>query len=233
MAGAGGSPLMSHDKQEVEKVVEERTGAAVLVVAEEKTATHTSLASGGKRQQGQQGQQRQQHAKKRRQHRKFEQGQQSATVSASSAIAIRHPMPDGSGSGVSSHISGRLHVLLGVTGSVASVKVPALVSSLQQLLIADGRGVDVAVVSTEHARHFFDIAAVAGPLCRVWADADEWASFARLGDPVLHIELRKWADLLVLAPLDANTLAKLANGISDNLLTCVARVCGWLAGTCM
>uniref|UniRef100_A0A8C2T4K6 Phosphopantothenoylcysteine decarboxylase n=1 Tax=Coturnix japonica TaxID=93934 RepID=A0A8C2T4K6_COTJA len=42
-------------------------------------------------------------------------------------------------------------------------------------------------------------------------------------DPVLHIELRRWADLMVVAPLDANTLAKLANGICDNLLTCVIR----------
>lgn len=37
-------------------------------------------------------------------------------------------------------------------------------------------------------------------------------------DPVLHIELRRWADLMLVAPLDANTLAKLANGICDNLL---------------
>ena len=38
------------------------------------------------------------------------------------------------------------------------------------------------------------------------------------GDPVLHIDLRRWADILVIAPLDANTLAKVANGICDNLL---------------
>lgn len=39
-----------------------------------------------------------------------------------------------------------------------------------------------------------------------------------MSDPVLHIELRRWADLLVIAPLDANTLGKIANGICDNLL---------------
>ncbi|XP_064609740.1 phosphopantothenoylcysteine decarboxylase-like [Liolophura sinensis] len=44
-----------------------------------------------------------------------------------------------------------------------------------------------------------------------------------MGDPVLHIELRKWADIFVISPLDANTLAKLANGICDNLLTCIVR----------
>jgi len=37
-------------------------------------------------------------------------------------------------------------------------------------------------------------------------------------DPILHIELRRWADMMVIAPLDANTLAKIANGICDNLL---------------
>eukprot|EP00049_Salpingoeca_infusionum_P008829 m.145895 g.145895 ORF g.145895 m.145895 type:complete len:66 (-) comp14144_c0_seq6:282-479(-) len=45
-----------------------------------------------------------------------------------------------------------------------------------------------------------------------------------MGDPVLHIELRKWADVFVIAPLDANTLGKLSHGLCDNLLTCTARV---------
>ena len=58
---------------------------------------------------------------------------------------------------------------------------------------------------------------------KVYRDADEWSAWQGRGDPVLHIELRKWADLLVIAPLSANSLAKLANGMCDNLLTCVAR----------
>jgi hypothetical protein len=40
---------------------------------------------------------------------------------------------------------------------------------------------------------------------------------------VVHIELRRWADLLLIAPLSANTLAKAAGGLCDNLLTCVVR----------
>lgn len=56
-----------------------------------------------------------------------------------------------------------------------------------------------------------------------YTDQDEWASWKSLKDPVLHIELRKWADVFVIAPLDANTMAKIANGLSDNLLTCVVR----------
>ena len=56
------------------------------------------------------------------------------------------------------------------------------------------------------------------------SDADEWRSYASVGaDPVLHIELRKWADVLVVAPLSANSLAKLAHGQADNLLTSTAR----------
>ncbi|KAG2440398.1 hypothetical protein HYH02_010286 [Chlamydomonas schloesseri] len=51
----------------------------------------------------------------------------------------------------------------------------------------------------------------------------EWRQWRVVGDPVLHIELRRWADVLVVAPLSANSLAKMANGMADNLLTCVVR----------
>ena len=39
----------------------------------------------------------------------------------------------------------------------------------------------------------------------------------------MHIELRKWAECLLIAPLSANTLAKLSNGLCDNLLTLICR----------
>jgi phosphopantothenoylcysteine decarboxylase len=108
------------------------------------------------------------------------------------------------------------NVLLGVTGSVAAIRTPELTRALAEA------GHDVKVAATEPALYFFDPADLpAGVLVR---DADEWPGDRwRRGDPVLHIELRKWADLLLVAPLDANTLAKLALGQSDNCLTCVAR----------
>jgi phosphopantothenoylcysteine decarboxylase len=116
-------------------------------------------------------------------------------------------------------------LILGVTGSVAAIKTPELVAALR------GARHEVRVVATGPALYFFrpeeiDPPADSGPPSArtLLRDADEWpAPGYRRGDPVLHIELRKWADLLVVAPLDANTLAKFALGISDNFLTCVFR----------
>jgi hypothetical protein len=54
----------------------------------------------------------------------------------------------------------------------------------------------------------------------VYDDADEWGPQPwKRGASILHIELRRWADMLIVAPLSANTLAKIVNGMSDNLLT--------------
>lgn len=52
---------------------------------------------------------------------------------------------------------------------------------------------------------------------------DEWREWNELGDPVMHIDLRKWADVVVVAPLSAHTLAKLAMGLCDDMLTSVLR----------
>lgn len=107
-------------------------------------------------------------------------------------------------------------IVLGVTGSVAAIRAPELAAALR-----DGGG-EVRIVTTRPALYFFDPGDLDGiPLYR---DADEWPGDRyRRGDPVLHIDLRNWADLLVVAPLDANTLARFALGLSDNLLTCLFR----------
>jgi phosphopantothenoylcysteine decarboxylase len=117
-------------------------------------------------------------------------------------------------------------VILGVTGSVAAIKTPELLAALR------AAGHDVRIVATGPALYFFrpdDLDPPSGgpdvqPAQTLLRDEDEWPPPAyRRGDPVLHIELRKWADLLIVAPLDANTLAKFALGISDNFLTCIFR----------
>uniref|UniRef100_A0A3Q3J067 Flavoprotein domain-containing protein n=1 Tax=Monopterus albus TaxID=43700 RepID=A0A3Q3J067_MONAL len=105
---------------------------------------------------------------------------------------------------------GEFRVLVGVTGSVAALKLPLLVSQLLHL-----PGVDVRVVTTENAKHFYNPEEVS---VNIYSDKDEWELWTQRSDPVLHIELRRWADLLVIAPLDANTLGKIASGICDNLL---------------
>lgn len=57
----------------------------------------------------------------------------------------------------------------------------------------------------------------------VLEDKNEWDAWNAMGDPVLHIQLRDWADLLLIAPLSANTLGKLAHGLCDNLVTSIVR----------
>jgi phosphopantothenoylcysteine decarboxylase len=107
------------------------------------------------------------------------------------------------------------NVLLGATGSVAAIRVPELFAALT----ADGHA--VKVVATDAALYFFDPKSLGDALVR---NADEWRGERyQRGDAVLHIDLRKWAELFLIAPLDANTLAKLAVGLCDNCLTCVWR----------
>jgi len=119
------------------------------------------------------------------------------------------------------------NVLLGVTGSVAAVKVPDLYA------IFRAAGHDVKIVTTTAGLFFFDPARLDATFegrnpAVVATDADEWPGrddgdkYAR-GNAVLHIELRRWADVFVVAPLDANTAGKFANGLCDNCLTCVWR----------
>lgn len=119
------------------------------------------------------------------------------------------------------------NILLGVTGSVAAIKTPDLVAALR------AAGHAVKVVATDSALYFFDpttldpTRVLRNPEVVV-IDDDEWPGRADgqrylRGDTVMHVELRRWADLFVIAPLDANTLAKLANGLCDNCLTCVWR----------
>jgi phosphopantothenoylcysteine decarboxylase len=112
------------------------------------------------------------------------------------------------------------NILLGVTGSVAAVKTPLLSETLRRL------GHTVKVVATKSSLYFFDVADI--PRDSLVLDEDEWPGRSegrrwQRDDDVLHIQLRRSADILLIAPLDANTLAKLANGLADNCLTCVWR----------
>jgi phosphopantothenoylcysteine decarboxylase len=114
-------------------------------------------------------------------------------------------------------------ILLGLTGSVATIKIDDLVTEL-------GKHGDVALVATKAAQYFIDQVHKKTPLPyydNIYHDDEEWPAEYKLSDPILHIELRRNSSALVIAPLDANTLAKIANGICDNLLTCVVRAWDW------
>jgi len=120
-------------------------------------------------------------------------------------------------------VPGNLHVLLMTTGSVASVKAPLIVAELLKY-----SGVQVQVVATKASLSFFskeEVEALSDSTrdVKVWVDEDEWGSWKKIGDPILHIELRRWADVVLIAPCSANTLAKIAGGICDNTVTSVLR----------
>lgn len=104
-------------------------------------------------------------------------------------------------------------IVIGITGGIAAYKVPELVRRLKE------RGADVRVIMTASAQEFITpltLQAVSGePVSEALLDP---AAEAGMG----HIELAKWADLLLIAPASANTLARLAAGLADDLLTTVA-----------
>lgn len=117
------------------------------------------------------------------------------------------------------------NILLCVTGSVAAVKVLELVNLLLPFAM-------VRIVTTQQGEYFLksQLSALAELNVEVLRDKDEWPELSGpypVGEPILHIEMRRWADLLIVAPLDANTLAKITHGYCDNLLTSVVRAWDW------
>ena len=106
-----------------------------------------------------------------------------------------------------------MKIVLGVSGGIAAYKAPELVRRLQDA------GAEVRVVLTPNATRFvapLALAAVSGHGVII----DQW------GDPekggVDHIELARWADLLLIAPATANIIAKLAVGLADDALSTYA-----------
>jgi len=110
-----------------------------------------------------------------------------------------------------------MKVLLGITSSIAAYRMPNLISQGRK------QGHDFRVITSEKAHHFVAEQALSiMSQHQCYRDQDEWGNT----DRVLHIELAKWCDVFLIAPLTANTLAKLANGICDNLLTSAVRAIG-------
>lgn len=106
----------------------------------------------------------------------------------------------------------RRHIVIGITGSIAAYKACEVITKLKRA------GFDISCVMTEDAKNFIT------PLTlqtlssnKVMTDMFELPD---IWNP-LHISLAKRADLILIAPASADIIGKLANGICDELLTCV------------
>lgn len=106
-----------------------------------------------------------------------------------------------------------MNVVLGVSGGIAAYKAPDLVRRLQE------QGADVRVILTPNAARFVSPLALAA-VSNHPVIADPWGDPSRGG--VDHIELARWADILLVAPATANIIAKLAVGIADDALSTYA-----------
>lgn len=123
---------------------------------------------------------------------------------------------------------GRKHLLLAASGSVATIKLPSMVNTLSK-----HAKLSIRIVVTNSAAKFLSGQSTEQPILEsllkldnvdgIHQDEDEWSMPWVRGGGILHIELRRWAHLLVIAPLSANTMAKMTAGIADNLLLSVVR----------
>lgn len=106
------------------------------------------------------------------------------------------------------------NILLGISGSIAAYKSILLLRELTK------QGHQCKVILTNGARQFVSTGLIAGLGCEVYTEDN-----INLSDPtqaMLHINLARWAEHFIIAPASANTIAKLANGIADNLLSMLA-----------
>lgn len=108
------------------------------------------------------------------------------------------------------HPNAHRHVLLGVSGGIAAYKACEVVRRLRAM------GAEVRVVLTDNAARFvtpLTFQALSGQAVRHGL----WDAEAEMG--MGHLELARWADTVLIAPASADTLAKLAHGFADDLLS--------------
>ena len=101
------------------------------------------------------------------------------------------------------------NILIGITGGIAAYKSIELINLLKK------KDFDIKVITTPNALNFVTkLTLQTISRNKVYVDEFDVSNFC-----IDHIELTKWAELFLIAPITANSLAKLANGIADNLLT--------------
>src|SRR5688572_29598989 len=107
-------------------------------------------------------------------------------------------------------------ILLGITGSIAAYKAPLIVRNLIKA------GAEVKVVMTPAAKDFVSPLTLS-TLSKNSVVADLFTNESWSN----HVEMGRWADVMVVAPLSCNTLGKMANGLCDNMLLAT-----YLSATC-
>lgn len=127
---------------------------------------------------------------------------------------------------------GQINLIVASTGSVATIKIPILLHRLARTGHYNIVYLPSHTALTFHQRQCHDSPDTSSPTetelsdipasVTVLTDAQEWSSWQR-GSEILHISLRRWADVLLLAPLSAHTMAKCVAGLSDSLLLEVLR----------
>jgi phosphopantothenoylcysteine synthetase/decarboxylase len=105
-----------------------------------------------------------------------------------------------------------MNILLGITGSISAYKACDIISGL------NATGHDVKVIMTEDAKNFITEMSLS-----IISGREVVSKFStEVTGQVEHIDLAEWGEMLLIAPATANTIAKLANGICDNVLTATA-----------
>lgn len=103
-------------------------------------------------------------------------------------------------------------IVLGVSGSIAAYKAPDIVRRLQDL------GAEVRVIVTDGGREFVSERSLQ-TISKNKVHNNLWDKEAELS--MGHIEIAKWADIIIIAPASANTIAKICHGRADDLLSTV------------
>ena len=107
-------------------------------------------------------------------------------------------------------------IVVGVSGGIAAYKACDLVSKLSK------KDYEVKVILTKHAEKFVSKLTFEA-LCHNYVETDLFDESNE--DPIAHITLAKWADLMIIVPATANIIAKVTHGISDDLLSTTFLAC--------
>jgi phosphopantothenoylcysteine decarboxylase len=147
----------------------------------------------------------------------------SSTAGAAATAASERPFR------ALNHVNdGKKHLLLAASGSVATIKIPNIIKAL-----SNHTGLSIRLILTPAASTFLGGQSAEQPslialselpnVDGIYVDSSEWTKPWVRNDPILHIELRRWADILVIAPLSADMMARIVNGFAEGLLSSVVR----------